>query len=686
MRVGIDLGTTYSSIAYINEEGLPTIIKNEMDKVSTPSIVAFTDETILFGEQARELQALGSQDVVSAFKRYMGKPDILITYNGIDYTAEKLSSLFLEHIVINAEAKIGTKIDEAVITVPAYFDDAKRKETIQAGEEAGLKVLKIVNEPTAAAFSYGIQHDTDGKIMVYDLGGGTFDITLFDIKGECIKVIATGGNSALGGKDWDYLLMDYVCDLFVEEFGEDPRDDSRFKNELLVEIERYKQNLSVAEKIMVRINYAGNRGVYPVTRDDFESITKSLVDSTISICESVLKEKDLTWESFDSILLTGGSTRMPAIKKALNGITKTRVIVHEDTDVAVAKGAALFAESTGGTLSIGSSKQTNGGKLRQIVISDVTAHSLGTVSISPDGKKYINEIILRRNSPIPSQQRKPFRIEPGNRTDHIEIYTLQGEEKAPLDCTILAKVVASGIQNNGSGLNIDIEYSYDENGVVGVKAYQDNKPLTIAYEPIPEDVSWMGLPPEKSQNAVSLHISMSLDTSGSMAGNPLLMAVKAMERFIDMIPNAFFSITVFASRGKILAKHVSADKAAKTVRGISTEYGWAKHDVGSGTSWSPFVDIGDCFRKGDKEEKKYAIVLTDGQWYASNEDPVKESAKRISEGIDVIAIGFGDADEHFLRTISNTDESGLTNLSNLEAKFSTIATSISSGLSIKKIK
>jgi molecular chaperone DnaK len=279
MKVGIDLGTTYSTVArYDKKTSRPEIVNNSFEKELTPSVICFLDNgEILIGEDAKDMQAGGAGVVAASFKRGMGDNSFTVEANGKTYTAEELSAMLLKKLIADAEAKVGEKIDSVVITVPAYFNDFQRTATIRAGEACGVKVLKIINEPTSAAISYGYNRETNKTVLVYDLGGGTFDVTLVKINKGNIQVLGTDGNHILGGKDWDAAIAKYVCEQFLDEFGVDPRDDESTKNELIVASENYKKVLTKTDSVTIQMKYDGNAGKYTLTRDQFDSQTHFLL-------------------------------------------------------------------------------------------------------------------------------------------------------------------------------------------------------------------------------------------------------------------------------------------------------------------------------------------------------------------------------------------------------------------------
>ena len=517
-----------------------------------------------------------------------------------------------------------------------------------------------------------MREDTEGKVIVYDLGGGTFDITLFEIKGGKINVIGTHGNSYLGGKDWDYKLMDYIFEQFEDDFDINPKKDAMFRLQFLVEIEKYKCMLSEKDNVNIPINYKGNSEIYQVKRSELDHLSKGLVQRTIEMCDFLLDNVKMSWDDFDSIILTGGSTRIPSVRRELRRVSGIEVVSHDDTDVAVAKGAALFADQCG---------QDKKAK-KQFVVVDVAAHSLGNFARSPKGDDFINEIILEKNTSIPCSRRKPFGIDVGNTTDKIEIYVLQGESTDPHQCTAISKTTACGIKNDGKGLNIDVEFSYRDDGVIEVKAFQDNKALEIIEEALPSDYSWMNrikTPRINTINSENMRICIAIDLSKSMEGKAILETIKSVKEFINRFKKAKFSLVLFSDRHEIVGTRMTSEETLANIENICDSKGKIKTNIGFANGWCPFSDIKRCLSGGSKNEEKIALVLTDGVWQSTNENPIIASQECMKEGIKIVAIGFGTADPVFIRNISNTELSGLTDMDSMSQTFDTIARAIELG-------
>ena len=343
---GIDLGTTYSCIAHVDEHGKPAVIPNSDNELTTPSVVYFeSSENIVVGSAAKDVSEVYPDQVVSTVKREMGNPDWVFEYEGKEYTPQEISSFILEKVVKDAQENIGEEIKDVVITVPAYFGVNEKEATKQAGELAGLNVLSIIPEPTAAAISYGIDTDNDEVVMVYDLGGGTFDITVIEVKDKSIRVVSTDGDHQLGGKNWDERLANYFATVFEEETGIDSEEllsNMETWQELLNKAEDTKKKLTSKEKTIVRVAHDGEKATVELTREKFDELTNDLLERTISLTNNVLENiKEKGYEKIDKILLVGGSTYMPQVREKLSQTYGYDIEVH-DPNQAVAKGAALY--------------------------------------------------------------------------------------------------------------------------------------------------------------------------------------------------------------------------------------------------------------------------------------------------------------------------------------------------------
>ena len=690
--VGIDLGTTYSVVAYIDDKGQPVILNNSDGKNITPSVIAFTPEGIRFGEEAKKMQADGDENVVSFFKRRMGDPSFSLEFDGKEYDAKDLSGLLLGKLKADAELALKQKITQAVITVPAYFDNSQRQATVDAGKAAGLEVLQIVSEPTAAAITYGVtkaDSDSDKTFMVYDLGGGTFDITLLKVAKEEITVLTTNGNHELGGKDWDQKIVDYVVSKFESEFSCDPTSDIETMNEVLVQVEKAKKQLSSSTTAKISVVFEGHRGSYEITREKFDELTEKLLETTKNLCNEVLDEYNrknpdtiITWEQIDGVLLVGGSTRMSQVEKLVKDMCGKEPVTGIKVDEVVAVGAAMLAAQLTAQKSpqlrtlLQGSKQ--GGRLLATKIRDVTSHSLGMIAENSDRSAYINAIILPKDKPIPSSDTRllTYRTSARNKDMECDVYLLQGESENPWQCSILGRYIFSGITHEKTSKAVlEITYNYDENSIVNVSGKQQStgKQLAMRVEPIPDDMQWMyDSPKNRSGASVSDHITviLTVDVSGSMSGTPLRLAKEAAQEFLSKMDLSHCSlglIGVFdgsSMAGLKLSPSQNANEISIAINGLST--------YGSDPLF-PLIEN----TLANVEGQKFAIVLTDGQW-GGTEQQIEEAKRCHSKGIQIASLGFGSINTPFLKAVANWDMI-VTSPERFAESFSTIAQVINSG-------
>lgn len=692
IRVGIDLGTTFSAVARINEAtGKPEVIKNSFDSPITPSVLCFEpDGNVLFGEDAKNMQGMGNTNAIAFFKRNMGNEMFSVEYYGKSYNASELSSILLKKLVEEAEQTCGEKIDSAVITVPAYFTHKERQATINAGKKAGLNVLAIINEPTAAAFAYGLNDkENEQTVLIYDLGGGTFDITIARINKNKIDIMASDGNHELGGKDWDDCIARYLVQEFNEQYGVDLSEDDEMVASLLVTAENVKKQLTSKDEVSVPIVYKDIRGIVTITEALFENISSFLLGTTKELTENLIVAIGLTWSDITGAILVGGSTRMRMIHNYVKEMSGKEPLSGVNVDEAVSLGAAIKAniDDSGKPVSTGFFGMLGGKKNLEIAgakeVSDVTAHALGMIAVSEDGQKYINSVIIQKNTTIPVVSKKSYNFRTRAKDNELEVYVLQGSYQRPLDNTILDKYVITKIEKTNKNPSIiEVSYKYTSNGVVDVSAIQTEtgKDLPIKIEKVPDDMSWTdGSPIDQATNVQpEVEVILEIDLSGSMSGKPVKKAKEAMKNFVaQMNPDLIkIGLLAFADRTKILTK--PTDDYRRLIKDIeSIEVG----DVGFGNEAEPFsisLDtlLGRSFLRKADDKIRYIVVLTDGVW----DNPsvaIKQAKQCHKQGIEVMALGFGGADKKFLKEIASTEDfASLTNLADLSGSFSRIAQAI----------
>ena len=456
--IGIDLGTTNSAVA-VMEGGDAVIIPNIEGNRTTPSVVAFTkDGERLVGETAKRQAITNPDRTISSIKRHMGS-DFNVKIDSKTYTPQDISAMILQKLKSDAESYLGEKITEAVITVPAYFTDAQRQATKDAGRIAGLDVKRIVNEPTAAALAYGEDKDTEAQtVMVYDLGGGTFDVSILELSDGVFEVHATRGNNKLGGDDFDNRVIDYIAEEFKKENGIDLKADKMSLQRLKEASEKAKKELSSTMSTNINLPFITASQAGPLhlnmdlTRAKFDELTADLVKMTEGPVKDALSDAGLSASDIDKVLLVGGSTRIPAVQECIKKLTGKQPQKDINPDECVALGAAI----QGGVLS---------GDVKDLLLLDVTPLSLGIETMGN-----ITTRLIERNTTIPTKKSQVFTTAADNQTS-VEIHVLQGERQMAKDNVTLGRFTLDGIAPARRGVpQIEVTFDIDANGIVNVSA------------------------------------------------------------------------------------------------------------------------------------------------------------------------------------------------------------------------
>ena len=455
--IGIDLGTTNSCVAVL-EGGEPVVIPNAEGNRTTPSVVAFTkDGERLVGDVAKRQAITNPDRTIISIKRHMGT-DYKVTIDGKSYTPPEISAMILQKLKADAEAFLGEPVTQAVITVPAYFSDSQRQATRDAGRIAGLEVLRIINEPTAAALAYGLDKEEDQTILVFDLGGGTFDVSILELGDGVFEVKATSGNNHLGGDDFDNRIIQYLIDLFKKDTGIDLSNDRMAMQRLKDAAEKAKKELSSTLTTTISLPFISADATGPkhlevnLTRAKFEELTADLVEATMGPTRQALQDAGLTPADIDKVILVGGSTRIPAVQEAVKRLIGKEPSKGVNPDEVVAIGAAIQA----GVLT---------GEVKDIVLLDVTPLSLG---IETMGGVFTR--IIPRNTTIPTSKSQIFTTAADNQTS-VEIHVLQGEREMAADNKTLGRFTLNDIPPAPRGVpQIEVTFDIDANGIVHVSA------------------------------------------------------------------------------------------------------------------------------------------------------------------------------------------------------------------------
>lgn len=548
--VGIDLGTTNSEVAVIRE-GRPVVISDAAGEKIVPSFVGLSPTgEMLVGDPARNQYVVAPERTIKSVKRKMGSDD-RVSLGERSYTPQEISAFILRHLKSMTKEFLGETVEQAVITVPAYFTDKQRQATKDAGEIAGLEVVRIINEPTAAALAYGLDRDEDQFLIVYDLGGGTFDISVIEINSGVIEVRASRGDTKLGGDDFDAALVKYIAEDFQQQYGVDLREDQRALARLTRAAERAKIELSDAPFAQIREEFIATKGSKPLhlemelERSRFEGLINNMLESTIECVQQALEDASLSVDEINKVLLVGGSTRIPLVSNMIEDIMQVQPHLEIDPDLCVAMGAGAQA----GLIA---------GEPIDVVLVDVTPHSLGVETAEwrmgmPIPDRY--NVIIRRNTPIPVSKSEVYTtLSPDQEAVEIKVY--QGEEPIASHNTLLGEFFMEGIKKTARGQpEIVVNFDYDLNGIVRISA-QDKRTkkeqeITVTATPdrFTEDqkteavervgdveVVWDAIPTDSHEEAVIL-LERAVEVASSLNDDKKKMNLQELIRALEAALN-----------------------------------------------------------------------------------------------------------------------------------------------------
>ena len=475
--VGIDLGTTFSAIAYVDEKlGKPEIITNAEGERTTPSVIFFEENgQPIVGREALNQVIINPERAVRFVKREMGESSFEFNLDGKEETPESLSAIILKKLKNDAQERLGKEIKKAVISVPAYFKDAQREATRQAGEIAGLEVVRIINEPTAAALAYGLEKEEDQTILVYDFGGGTFDVTIMEIAGKEFTVKATDGDAKLGGSDIDQILVDYLANEFKNDHGIDLREQPQTCQDLWDKAERAKKALSIKTSTAETLSLGEKTAKITIDLDDFNDLIQDIIAKSENCMNKVIQDAGMSWSQIDKVLLVGGSSRIPAVKEMIKRVTGKEPVKDTNPDECVASGAAiqgvLLQEEAANSVNNSSTEPNSKGKSTiDIQVIDVASHSLGVRAFSSQDNKYVNSIIIPRMTKIPCEKTKCFATREDNQGE-VEYEILQGEDPNPRSPHVdrIGKAKLKNLPPHKAGeLLIEVTLRYTADGTIEV--------------------------------------------------------------------------------------------------------------------------------------------------------------------------------------------------------------------------
>ena len=661
IAVGIDLGTTYSAIAWVNKHGVPEILTNAEGDRITPSVLLFEGEEVVVGTYAEQSAVVYPERIVTFIKRHIGDRDFIFFHEDKEYTPIDLSAKILEKLKHDAEEQIGESVEHAVITVPAYFNDFQRRATMKAGEAAGLNVLKLINEPTAAAFAYGMKNLGGRKsILVFDLGGGTFDVTLIEVDGTDIKAIATDGDHQLGGKDFDDILVQAAAKAFEDKHGINPLDDLVAYNDLREKCVSAKRSLSQRPRANIFFDHEAKVMRYAITREQFEEMSAPLIARCMLVTQGVLKAANYKPDQVDTVLLAGGSTRMPMVRNALFGLFGKEPATDINPDEAIALGAAL-------TAALEYAEQSGTEQSLDIRTHDVTSHSLGMVTYR-EGQLH-NSIIIKKNARIPTERtRDDFSTTHDGQTT-LDLWLVQGEEEDPLACTALGHFEFYGIPPRPAGESpLAVTYRYTQDGMVEVEAMDKSTGRLLPHRISNQSVSLSDV----AHNRVPMQIALIMDCSGSMYGQSISEAKKAAKGFSRAtLSTERREIALVAFPGGVQSQPTGdLHRLSTAIDGLTP--------IGSTPMHSGLNEAKTLLTENPGVQRIF-LVLTDG--HPDDPNSTMHLAKDIrSKGARIITVGVGQqVDQDFLSSMASSpsDFHFCSGSFELEGTFLNVATQLS---------
>jgi molecular chaperone DnaK len=637
--LGIDLGTTFSVMAYIDENGNAQIIPNTQGENTTPSAVWYKGESIIVGKEALAHATLEPDEVVLNIKRSMDDEN----YRILGHTPSEISAEILRKLKNDAEAHLGIEISRAVVTVPAYFNDRGRKATRKAGELAGLEVMALPNEPTAAAVFYGVQQmSPDTKILVYDLGGGTFDATILEYTDGTFHVRASDGSQSLGGKDWTDALLAYAAEQYENLYKVSPQENLRVYQLLRDACESAKIQLARLPVTGIELTHDGQTELLQVTIDQFNEMTADRIDQTMIRVKRALEKANLQESKVDIVLSVGGSSRLKAVQQALTDTFGKKPVSFDNPDLIVAKGAALYTTSD-------FSQGTSGIVIRRpdgIVVAPIqesTTHGLGIVVVDhSQGKlKFATSVIIPGGSPIPAEMNREFALPEGGE-DHFNVPVIECETdgQSLYECKINWTYQFFGWSTGERPSRIDVTYKYSRDAEIDLTAVDIDRNVELDKERIPFEL------PELETTAQTASVMTCFDCSGSMSNKPIREAKEQfhtlLNRLIHEKKNIRMGFVSFGGRAEL--REPLTDELSRLKRTVDAL------KAHGGTPMAAALKIARDQLQGLGDTPRYVILISDG--YPNDRTNTTNAANALKQdGIGLFVISIGQQGAAYLRTL-----------------------------------
>ncbi|MCP4217869.1 MAG: Hsp70 family protein [bacterium] len=648
LRIGIDLGTTFSCMAYLDESRTPTIIPNRENKELTPSIVLFGEEGVTVGDPAYNQLFTRGDECVQSIKRLMGDD----TYRFKDHNPTDISAEILKKLKSDAEEYFQQPVNEAVITVPAYFGDAQRRATREAGEKAGFKVLALPNEPTAAAIYYGVQKMRGGeKILVYDLGGGTFDASVLLYENDDFHILSNDGSRELGGKNWTEEVIQWVNGKFEALYGIYPGTDSHMRETIAEACENAKKQLSKLPVVDIPLSYKGRSEILTLTREEFDNMTEHLLMQSMAKVHDALEKASLDWGGLDTLLLVGGSTRLKQVEERLAEESGKVPVKFGSVDTIVALGAAIY---TGQEMQDDGSRKITvrkrGAGITVKTLRETTTFGLGTLVEVHDGQSahFESSLIIEPRAMVPAQRtRADYKTAPNQTRIDIPVVQVNRDGLSPDHCELMKGYVFTGIPQRSEPSSIEVTFKYDKDNIIDVDAVDLETGSVLKKDEGPfvlPDVTAVTAAGTNAADPVSILIL--LDTSGSMCGEPLEQAKQELEKVCrELLQKEDVEVGLIEFGWDIRVVCPLSNDIQQVIDSV------ADLEAGNGTPMKEGLELALDTLTGIRGDR-YAVLISDG--FPNRRKKALQAAEDLKgDGVTLYTISIEDGGAEFLQGIGD---------------------------------